>query len=40
VVKLPTYEMDWDEKVVIYSYGAPPQPEGFDLYDQVWYNGV
>ena len=24
IVKLPTYEMDYDEKVVIYEYGAPP----------------
>ena len=22
VVKLPTYEMDYDEKVVIYEYGS------------------
>lgn len=24
IAKLPNYEMDWDEKVVIYEYGAPP----------------
>ena len=23
IVKLPAYEMDWDEKVVIYEYGEP-----------------
>lgn len=33
IVKLPTYEMDWDEKVVIYEYGAPPHQEEFDIYD-------
>ncbi len=24
MAKLPTYEMDWDEKVVIFEYGQPP----------------
>ncbi len=24
IAKLPTYEMDWDEKVMIYEYGEPP----------------
>lgn len=33
IIKLPTYEMDWDEKVVVYEYGAPPQREEFDIYD-------
>ena len=33
VVKLPAYEADWDEKVVIYEYGAPPRLETFDIYD-------
>lgn len=33
LVKLPTYEMDWDEKVLIYEYGEPPHPEEFDIYD-------
>lgn len=32
IAKLPTYEMDWDEKVIIYEYGAPPEKE-FDIYD-------
>lgn len=25
IAKLPNYDMDWDEKVIIYEYGAPPQ---------------
>ena len=33
LVKLPTYEMDYDEKVVIYEYGNPQKPESFDIYD-------
>lgn len=33
VVKLPAYETDWDEKVVIYEYGEPSHPEKFDIYD-------
>lgn len=33
VIKLPTYEMDWDEKVVVYEYGSAPLPEIFDIYD-------
>lgn len=28
IAKLPTYETDWDEKVVIYEFGAPPVQEG------------
>lgn len=32
IAKLPAYEMDWDEKVVIYEYGAPPQKE-FNIYE-------
>lgn len=32
IVKLPSYEMDWDEKVVIYRYGNPPMSEFFDIY--------
>lgn len=24
IAKLPNYDMDWDEKVVIYEYGEPP----------------
>ena len=31
IAKLPTYEMDWDEKVVIYEYGEPPVPTAFEL---------
>lgn len=27
IVKLPTYDMDWDEKVVIYEYGHLPDIE-------------
>ena len=33
IVKLPTYEMDWDEKVVIYEYGAPPHSDHFNIYE-------
>ena len=33
VVKLPMYDMDWDEKVVVYEFGQPPRPQGFDIYD-------
>ena len=33
VVKLPAYENDWDEKVVIYEYGSPPGLTDFDIYD-------
>lgn len=32
IAKLPTYDMDWDEKVVIYEYGQPPGEEEFDIY--------
>lgn len=32
IAKLPTYDMDWDEKVVIYEYGQPPVSEEFDVY--------
>ncbi|MCM1159161.1 MAG: class I SAM-dependent methyltransferase [Bacteroidales bacterium] len=32
IAKLPSYAMDWDEKVVIYEYGQPPEPEEFDIY--------
>ena len=32
IAKLPTYEMDWDEKVVIYEYGEPPVAE-FNIYE-------
>lgn len=32
IAKLPTYEMDWDEKVVIYEYGEPPVVE-FNIYE-------
>lgn len=32
IVKLPTYDMDWDEKVVIYEYGEPPVQKEFDIY--------
>ena len=31
IAKLPTYEMDWDEKVVIYEYGELPVPTAFEL---------
>lgn len=27
IAKLPAYEMDWDEKVVIYEYGTAPEPD-------------
>lgn len=27
IAKLPTYDMDWDEKVMIYEYGVPPMSE-------------
>lgn len=27
IVKLPNYDVDWDEKVVIYQYGEPPYPQ-------------
>ncbi|MBQ4057856.1 MAG: class I SAM-dependent methyltransferase [Lachnospiraceae bacterium] len=30
IVKLPAYEVDWDEKVVIYEYGEPP---GLDVFE-------
>lgn len=33
LVKLPTYNQDWDEKVVIYEYGQPPRLSEFDIYD-------
>ena len=33
IVKLPTYMMDFDEKVVIYEYGCPEEPEEYDIYD-------
>lgn len=32
VVKLPTYDMDWDEKVVIYEYGEPPAVPWYESY--------
>jgi len=32
IAKLPSYEMDWDEKVVIYEYGHAPTSEEFDIY--------
>lgn len=35
IVKLPTYAMDFDEKVVIYEYGGPPELEEFDIYDHI-----
>ena len=34
IAKLPTYDMDWDEKVVIYEYGHPPIPEEFNIYEE------
>ncbi len=33
IAKLPAYEMDWDEKVVIYEYGEPPVSDVFNIYD-------
>lgn len=33
LIKLPTYEQDWDEKVVVYEYGSAPSPGEFDIYD-------
>lgn len=33
IAKLPAYETDWDEKVVIYEYGAPPEQEIFNVYE-------
>lgn len=33
IAKLPAYEMDWDEKVVIYEYGAAPVSEEFNVYE-------
>ncbi|MDE6760839.1 MAG: class I SAM-dependent methyltransferase [Lachnospiraceae bacterium] len=32
IARLPAYEMDWDEKVVIYEYGMPMQQTEFDIY--------
>ena len=34
LVKLPSYEMDWDEKVVIYEYGHPPGTTEFNIYEE------
>lgn len=30
IVRLPTYEMDWDEKVLIYEWGQAPEQETAD----------
>lgn len=32
IARLPAYEVDWDEKVMIYEYGEPPAPE-FNIYE-------
>lgn len=32
IVKLPNYDTDWDEKVVVYEYGEAPFQEWFDVY--------